>query len=110
TSIGLLAYSLWRFYQVVLVQKDAGEEKIKSGFKMLRYFYSGVFYITIAFTFAKPIINTFRGQPEYTGGDDNGEERAALWELLNDDWGKILLWALALLIAGQALQRFYIAY
>ncbi|HSP40549.1 MAG TPA: DUF1206 domain-containing protein [Gillisia sp.] len=110
TSLGLFAYSLWRFYQVILVQRDDNENKAKGGFKMLRYFYSGLFYITIAYTFAKPLINTWRGKARDTGGDSNNEERAALWELLNHDWGKILLWALALLIAGQALQQFYISY
>lgn len=110
TSLGLLAYSLWRFYEVVLVQKDDSIEKIKGGFKMLRYLYSGLFYITIAYTFAKPLINTWQGKAANTGGDQNGEERAALWELLNNDWGKVLLWALAILIAGQALQQFYISY
>lgn len=110
TSLGLLAYSLWRFFQVVLVQKDENEEKLKGGFKMLRYFYSGLFYITIAYTFAKPIINNWRGKARDTGGNQNGEEKAALWELLNHDWGKVLLWVLALLIAGQAVQQFFIAY
>lgn len=110
TSLGLLAYSLWRFYQVILVQKDNKEKKLKGSFKMLRYFYSGIFYITIAYTFAKPLINVWRGKASGTGGDQNGEERAALWELLNHDWGKALLWVLALLIAGQAIQQFYISY
>ena len=110
TSLGLIAYSLWRFYQVILVQREAKNEKVKAGFKMLRYFYSGIFYITIAYSFAKPLINTWRGKAMETGGDQNGEERAALWQLLNNDWGKVLLWALALLIAGQAMQQFYISY
>jgi hypothetical protein len=44
------------------------------------------------------------------GEDQNDDERAALWELLNHDGGKVLLWALAILIAGQALQQFYISY
>lgn len=109
TSLGLIAYSLWRFYQVVLVQRDNNEDKLKGGFKMLRYFYSGLFYITIAYTFAKPLVNTLLGKARETGGG-NGEEKAALWELLNHDWGKILIWALALLIAGQAIQQFYISY
>lgn len=110
TSLGLLAYSLWRFYQIILVQKEKNEEKLKGGFKMLRYLYSGIFYITIAYSFAKPLINMWRGRGEESSNDQNGEERAALWELLNQDWGKILLWMLALLIAGQAVQQFYISY
>ncbi|CAN5410868.1 DUF1206 domain-containing protein [soil metagenome] len=110
TSLGLIAYSLWRFYQIILVQKDDSEEKIKRGFKMLRYLYSGLFYLTIAYSFAKPLINAWRGTGEDPNADQNGDERAAMWELLNHEWGKALLWALALLIAGQALQQFYISY
>lgn len=110
TSLGLLAYSFWRFYEIILVQKDKSEEKFQGGFKMLRYLYSGIFYITIAYSFAKPLINSWRDLGVVPGQDQNGEEKAALWEMLNHDWGKILLWALAILIAGQALQQFYISY
>nr|WP_246054366.1 DUF1206 domain-containing protein [Antarcticibacterium flavum] len=42
--------------------------------------------------------------------NDNGDEKAALWELLSMDWGKALLWLLAAIIVGQAIQQFYIAY
>lgn len=110
TSIGLLAYSLWRFYEIILVQKDTNEEKIKGGFKMIRYLYSGIFYLTIAYSFAKPLINAWRGAGNLREEEQNGDERAALWEILNHDWGKVLLWSLAILIAGQALQQFYISY
>mgnify|MGYP006198291905 CR=1 FL=1 len=110
TSLGLLAYSLWRFYEVIQVQQDQNESKLKRGIKMLRYFYSGLFYITIAYSFAKPLINSLRDVGVSPENDQNGEEKAALWELLNHNWGKALLWALALLIAGQAIQQFYISY
>ena len=85
TAIGLMAYSLWRFYEIILVQKDFSDEKIKGGFKMMRLLYSGLFYITIAYSFAKPVINVWRGQEDLKVGDQNGDERAALWEILNHD-------------------------
>lgn len=110
TSLGLTAYSLWRFYQIVLVQKEEQDKKLKGIFKMLRYLYSGLFYLTIAYSFAKPLISALQGKREDPGQDQNGDEKAALWELLNHEWGKVLLWGLALLIAGQAIQQFYISY
>jgi hypothetical protein len=35
-SLGLLAYSLWRFYEVILTQRNNKDDKLKSGFKMFR--------------------------------------------------------------------------
>lgn len=111
-AIGLFAYSLWRFYQTIKRPKEkANDKKIKSIFKRIRYFYSGILYGAIAYSFAKPLIRALGGNREaHVEDNDNGEEKAALWELLSMDWGKALLWILAAIIAGQALQQFYIAY
>ncbi len=112
TALGLFAYSFWRFYQTIkFPEGDEENEPVKSGFKRVRYFYSGVFYGLIAYAFAKPLINSLTGSSqedlETSGG---GDEKAALWELLSHDWGKALIWALGILIAGQAIQQFFIAY
>lgn len=112
TALGLFAYSFWRFYQTIMNPKDSGETKtVKSGFKRLRYFYSGILYGVIAYSFAKPLISALSGngspQPE---SNDNGDEKAALWEILSMDWGKAMLWIIAAIIAGQAIQQFYISY
>lgn len=110
TSLGLFAYSLWRFYQVVMNPKNNGnDEDLKSGAKRVRYFYSGVLYGFIAYSFAKPLINDLTGQRK-DNSDDNGNEKAALWELLSQDWGKTLIWIIAAVVAGQAIQQLYIAY
>src|SRR5690606_15467186 len=62
TALGLLAYSSWRFYRVYMISRELkSEEKLKSGFKMVRYTYSGIFYFLIAYSFAKPLINTLTG-------------------------------------------------
>ena len=111
-ALGLFAYSFWRFYQTIKLPESDGEnETLKSGFKRIRYFYSGVFYGILAFAFSKPLINSLIGSSqeelETNGG---GDKKAALWELLSHDWGKALIWALGILIAGQAIQQFYIAY
>ena len=111
-SLGLFSYSLWRFYQTIKHPKSkADEKKLQSVFKRIRYFYSGLLYGAIAFSFAKPLIGALSGNGEPRVEDDNnGDEKAALWELLSMDWGKALLWILAAIIAGQAIQQFYIAY
>ncbi len=111
-ALGLFSYSIWRFYQTVkLPEGDLENETVKSGFKRIRYFYSGVFYGLLAYAFAKPLINSFTGSAQKnieSGG--TGDKKAALWELLSHDWGKALIWALGILIAGQAIQQFFIAY
>ncbi len=111
-ALGLFSYSIWRFYQTVkLPEGDLENERVKSVFKRIRYFYSGVFYGLLAYAFAKPLINSFTGSAQKnieSGGA--GDKKAALWELLSHDWGKALIWALGILIAGQAIQQFFIAY
>ncbi len=110
TSLGLLSYSLWRFFRVYMMSRELKSgKKLKPGFKMLRYIYSGIFYCLIAYSFAKPLINTLTGNG--TGeNDQNDEEKAALWELLSNNWGKSLIWTIAALVAAQAIQQFYLAY
>lgn len=111
-ALGLFSYSIWRFYQTIkFPESDAENETVKSGFKRVRYFYSGVFYGLLAYAFAKPLINSLTGSSQEkleTSGE--GDKKAALWELLSHDWGKAIIWALAIIIAGQAMQQFYIAY
>lgn len=111
-ALGLFAYSIWRFYQTIkFPEGDAENETVKSGFKRIRYFYSGVFYGLLAYAFVKPIINSLIGSSqEDLGTNEGGDKKAALWELLSHDWGKVLIWALGIIIAGQAIQQFYIAY
>ncbi len=47
-SLGLFAYSIWRFYQTIKFPEGGFDnEKLKSGFKRLRYFYSGILYIIL---------------------------------------------------------------
>lgn len=109
-ALGLIAYSIWRFYQTIKFPESYTEnETVKLGFKRIRYFYSGVFYGLLAYAFAKPLINSLIGSSQ-EDLETNGDKKAALGELLSHDWGKALIWALGILIAGQAIQQFYIAY
>lgn len=108
-GLGLLAYTLWRFYQTLFLPGTAIRDKnIKSGFKRLRFFYSGIFYGFIAYSFLEPLLTGFSMA---NGSNSEGvqEEKAALWELLSTDYGKLLLWILAAVVAGQALWQFKIA-
>lgn len=112
TAVGLFAYSLWRFYQMLINPGDSEEEEnVKTGFKRVRFFYSGALYGLIAYSFAKPLISELTGSSSDNGdSDSNGEEKAALWELLSEDWGKAVIWILAAIVAGQALRQFHLAY
>lgn len=111
-ALGLIAYSIWRFYQTIIFpESDAKNKTVKSSFKRIRYFYSGVFYGILAYAFAKPLINSLTGSSqEDLETNGAGDKKTVLWELLSHDWGKALIWALAIIIAGQAIQQFYIAY
>lgn len=108
-ALGLIAYTLWRLYQTFFLPKTLFSDKgIKSGFKRLRFFYSGIFYGLIAYSFLEPLIESYTKSK--TGDSNNDfEEKAALWELLSSDWGKAVIWLLAAIVAGQALWQFKIA-
>lgn len=111
-AVGLLAYTLWRLYEMLFLPRfSGGSKKAKKGFKRFRYFYSAVFYGFIAYSFAKPLIKDLGGKeasPSPSGG--NTEQKAALWELLSSDYGKYVIWALAIIVAGQALWQFKLGY
>lgn len=111
TAVGLFAYSLWRFYQMLTIPNTSeNDKKVKAGFKRVRYFYSGALYGFIAYSFAERLIDQLTGSPSGGGSESNGDRKAALGELLAQDWGKILIWVIAAVVAGQALRQFYLAY
>lgn len=109
-ALGLFAYTLWRLYQALFLPGSYGDSKgIKSYFKRFRFFYSAVFYGFIAYSFAKPFFMDVSDTKRSAGNSEGGmEEKAALWELLSTDWGKMLIWILAAVVAGQALWQFRI--
>ncbi|MFZ0489669.1 MAG: DUF1206 domain-containing protein [Salegentibacter sp.] len=113
-ALGLFAYSLWRLYQIFrepIDQNGKTKENFRKGFKKFRYFYSGILYAFIAYSFAKPLIQSFAKQAQSSGGSgDNETQKAALGELLSHSWGPALIWIAAIIVAGQALRQFYLAY
>ena len=61
-AIGLAAYSIWRFYQVIfLPNENKQNDKFKSSFRRIRFFYSGAIYGFLAYSFAKPLIEEVSG-------------------------------------------------
>lgn len=112
-ALGLFAYCLWRFYQMVALpgKENDKHENFKKGAIRLRYFYSGIFYGIIAYSFARPLVAYLSTSESATENSENGEdEKAALWELLSHDWGKGVIWILAAVVAGQAIWQFKLAY
>lgn len=108
-ALGLLAYTLWRFYQAVFLpgtQKQ--EKKIKNSFRRMRFFYSGVFYGVIAYSFLEPLLDEL-SKNNKEGSEGDFEQKAALWDLLSTDWGKTVIWILAIIVAAQAVWQFNIA-
>lgn len=111
-ALGLIAYSLWRIYQM-LVRPGKPHKKPKDwkdGFTRFRYFYSAIFYGIIAYSFAKPLIKYLSGEGGGAPSESSTEQKAALGELLANDWGKVAIWALAAIIAAQAVWQFKLAY
>ncbi|GAB2761642.1 DUF1206 domain-containing protein [Salinimicrobium soli] len=113
-ALGLFAYTLWRLAQMWLRPKKKGSKKPegwKGLFTRFRYLYSAIFYALIAYSFAKPLIKDLMGH-EHAGAPSEGNEKqeAALGEILSHDWGVILIWALAIIVAAQAIWQFRLAY
>ena len=110
-ALGLLAYSLWRLSQVFLRPKKNGKKPdgLKSFFTRFRFFYSSLLYGFIAYSFGKPLVRDIFGHENPTSGQGDGQQQAALGELLTHEWGKILIWALAIIVGIQAIWQFRLA-
>lgn len=111
TAIGLLAYTLWRIYQGFFLPKINGNEKrVKNTLTRFRYFYSSAFYGFIAYSFARPLISNLTEDDTFEEiAEDNGSEKAALWELLTTNFGKAIIWSIAIILAAQAIWQFNLA-
>lgn len=111
--LGLLAYILWRFYEMIFLPRQTSNKTItvKKGFQRFRFLYSGIFYSFIAYSFLSPLLESFQEQESNLMNSMAGtEEEAALWELLSSPEGKLMIWIIALVIGAQALWQFKIAY
>lgn len=85
-SVGLICYSLWRGVQAFIPHKEI------KWIKRLRYLFSGLTYLSIAFTAIQLILHTYK---------DNGDSKRNLAAQLMEAWyGQWLAGAAALLMAG----------
>lgn len=113
-SLGLFAYTLWRLVQVWLRPKKDGGKKPsnwKGVLTRMRYFYSAVFYAIIAYSFAEPLLDDLWGEEESPKpGEGIEQEKAALGELLSEEFGATLIGLVALIVAAQAVMQFRLAY
>lgn len=77
-ALGLLAYSLWRFYEAAVDPR--GEDDKKRIGSRIQFAYSGIFYAVIAFSFAQPLLSN-------GGSSDGDSKKVALGNLLDKEWG-----------------------
>ncbi|TXE13299.1 DUF1206 domain-containing protein [Algoriphagus aquimarinus] len=100
-AFGLLAYSLWRFYEAAF--DPSGDEDEKRIGPRLQFAYSGIFYGVIAFSFAKPL---------FSNSDSSGDEskKAALSQLLEKEWGIWVIWIIAVGMALNAIWQCYLGF
>jgi len=100
-TVGLLAYVFWRMYQTFADPEDKGSD-FKGVFRRVGYFSSGLFYGFLAYSAIKMIFNA--------GGSSSGGKESLIATLLNQDFGKYLVFAVALIFAGKAIWQAYRAY
>ncbi len=94
-ALGLLAYTLWRFYQAYA---DPGAEKKKERIPTrIRYAYSGFFYGFIAYGFIKILFNASSG---------GNKKQQLLAKLLEEGWGLYAVGVVAALVLGQSIFQF----
>ena len=105
-AVGLLAYSVWRFYEAIFDPQANASDGNRTD-KRFTYAYSGLVYLFVAYSFAQPVVDAIFG-----GGGSSGKstKKAALAGLLDTEWG---LWAVAVIgiaLVIMALRQFYRGY
>ncbi len=101
-ALGLVAYTLWRFYLAYADPRGEDVADVKRYGVRVQYVYSGLFYGSIAFSFAKALFGKAS-----SGGD---KEKVMLGKLLETNIGPWLIGAIALGVAGQAIFQGYLAF
>jgi hypothetical protein len=101
TVLGLLAYVFWRFYQAFADHENAGNNS-RGIAQRLGYFISGLIYGFIAYSAIKIILNA--------GSSGSGGKKDMISTVLEKDYGQIAIGILGLILAGNAIFQFYLAY
>jgi hypothetical protein len=94
-AAGLFCYSIWRGVQT-FTNNNADEKKWS---KKLRYFFSGLIYLSFAFTAIQMI---FR---EHAGKEDKNQYWAS--QLLNHSYGQVLIGLAAIILAAIGIYQIY---
>jgi hypothetical protein len=93
--LGLVCYSTWRGIQAFYNPKN--EEKKWP--KRLRYLFSGLSYLALAYTALRAALG------ESSGGGDQNQKLAG--ELMSQPLGQVLVWIAALAFAGVGIYQVY---
>ncbi len=96
-GIGLICYSLWRFFQASLKNND--DKKAKAIAKRIRYVFSGIVYGLAAFTIIKKLLAD-------ESASDNGSQNMVR-ELLSQPFGQILVGVVALILLIVGIYQIY---
>jgi hypothetical protein len=99
TGLGILSYSLWRFYKSYKVIKD--EDKTVKYFLSIDFFIRGIIYGSFAISILYKVFNI-------SGTNISKENMVS--ELLNFENGKYILYVLAVIVFFSALNQFFIVY
>jgi hypothetical protein len=98
-ALGLLAYSLWQFYEAAV--EPSGGEDVKRIGPRIQFAYSGIFYAFIAFSFAQPLFNK-------EVSSDGDTKKVALSQLLDKEWGIWAIWIIGMGMALSSIWQFYL--
>jgi len=100
--LGLLGYVFWRMYQTFADPEDKGADA-KGIARRIGYFSSGIFYCFLIYSAASMLL----GNSSSGGG---GGQESFVQKLLNQEYGRWLVAAVALIFLGKALYQMFRAY
>ena len=100
--IGLAGYVFWRMYQTFNDPEEEGSDA-KGVAQRLSYFSSGIFYLFIIYNAVQLLIAG-------GGGSSGGGQESMIQKLLQQEYGRWIVAAIALIFLGRALMQIFIAY
>jgi hypothetical protein len=103
--LGLLGYVFWRMYQTFADPEDKGDDK-KGIARRIGYFSSGIFYCFLIYS----TVSMLLGSGGSGSGGGGGSQETFIQKLLNQEFGRWLVAAVALIFLGKALYQMFRAY
>ena len=101
TTLGLIAYVFWRFYQTFVDPENKGTGK-KGLARRIGYFSSGIIYSFLIITAVEILLGT--------GSGSSGGRESLLSKVLSERYGQLLVGIVALIYFGKAVYQIYRAY